>query len=63
MPYMIIEYSKIRQQEIQQEFEAIHRIRMSRPEGVNRPHAKTLRDLKNVLFSWCYRLILRARRA
>lgn len=50
MDYFIIKYSKMRQQEIQQEFEAIHRARMSRPKGVNSRHGEALRDLKNVLF-------------
>jgi hypothetical protein len=40
MDYFIIKYAKMRQQEIQQEFEAIHRARMSRPEGVNRQHGE-----------------------
>jgi len=63
MDYFIIEYSKIRQQEIQQEFEVIHRARMSWTEGINRRHGEALRDLKNVLFAWCYRLGSRGRRA
>ena len=62
MDYFIIEYSKIRQQEIQQEFEAVHRARTSRPAGLNRLPAEA-KDLKNVLFSWCYRLIRLGRRA
>ncbi len=50
MDYFIIKYSKIRQQETQQGFEAIHRARMSRPKGVNRWHGEVLRNLENVLF-------------
>ena len=50
MDYFIIKYSKMRQQEIQQEFEAIHRARMSRPKGVNRRHGEALKNLKNVPF-------------
>ena len=61
MDYFTIEYSKMRQQEIQQEFEVIHRARMWWPEGVNRWHGAALRDLKNVLFAWCYRLGRRGR--
>ena len=34
MDYFIIEYSKIRQQEIQQEFEAIHRARTRGPQAL-----------------------------
>ena len=50
MDYFIIKYSKMRQQEIQQMFEGIHRARMSRPKGVNRRHVKTLRDLNKRSF-------------
>jgi len=50
MDYFIIEYSKMRQQEIRQEFGVIHRARMSWPEGINRWHGEALRNLKNFLF-------------
>ena len=50
MDYFIIEYSKIRQQEIQQEFEAVHRARTSRPAGLNRLPAEALKDLKTFFF-------------
>jgi len=63
MDYFIIKYSKMRQQEIQQEFEAIHRVRMSWTEGINRRRGEALRDLKNVLFTRCCRLGRRGRRA
>ena len=63
MNYFIIEYAKMRQQEIQQEFEAIHRARMSRPEGLNRQHGEALKSAKNILFAWCCHLMRRGRRA
>ena len=50
MDYFIFKYSKMRQQEIQQEFEAVNMARMSPPKGVNRQHGKAIRDLTNVLF-------------
>jgi len=63
MNYFIFEYAKMRQQEIQQEFEAIHRARMSRPKGVNWQHGESLKGAKNVLFTWCRRLGSHSRRA
>lgn len=63
MDYFIIKYAKMRQQEIQQEFEAIHRARMSRPKGLDRQRGKALKDLKNVLLTWCNRLGRLGRRA
>ena len=63
MDYFIIKYSKMRQQEIRQEFEVIHKARMSRPEGINRRSGGALRDLKNVLFTRCCHLGRRGRLA
>lgn len=36
MDYFIIKYSKMKQQGIRQDFEVIHRARMSWPEGIDR---------------------------